>query len=74
MSFIIDQQTLDDLDILSKQPGASIYLLFNRTFTRGGAAVLEEMFRFPLTDPTRIRKRGAIIAYFSATTLFPFDT
>lgn len=51
MSFTIDKQTLDDLNIFGKQHrGNSIYSLFNTTRTRGGALVLEEMFLYPLSD------------------------
>lgn len=81
MSFITDQQTLDDLDIFGRPggsfgraAGASIYMLFNRTFTRGGAEVLAEMFRFPMADAGAINKRSAIIAFFSGRRMFPFDT
>jgi DNA mismatch repair ATPase MutS len=74
MSFITDQQTLDDLEIFGRPAGVSIYMLFNRTFTRGGADVLAEMFRFPLVDAGAINKRSAIIAFFSGRRVFPFDT
>jgi DNA mismatch repair protein MutS len=82
MSFITDQQTLDDLGIFGRAAGAgagggagaSIYGLFNRTFTRGGAEVLGEMFRFPPGDAGAINKRSGIIAFFSARPRFPFDT
>lgn len=64
MSFIIDKQTLNDLNIFGKRGGSSVYALFNTTHTRGGAQVLEEMFRCPLADAERINQRGAIIDYF----------
>lgn len=64
MSFIIDKQTLNDLNIFGKRGGLSVYALFNTTHTRGGAQILEEMFRCPLSDAERINQRGAIIDYF----------
>jgi DNA mismatch repair ATPase MutS len=73
MSFIIDKQTLDDLNIFGKQPGA-IYNIFNNTRTRGGALLLEEMFKYPLSDEARIRKRMAFIRYFREQEVqFPFS-
>jgi DNA mismatch repair protein MutS len=73
MLLTTDQQTIEDLNIFGKHFGASIYTMFNRTFTRGGAALLEDMFRFPLSDADAINKRSGIIRYFSATQDFPFD-
>lgn len=73
MSFIIDKQTLDDLNIFGKQPGA-IYNIFNNTQTRGGALLLEEMFNYPLSDAARISQRMAVISYFREQKLqFPFS-
>lgn len=73
MSFIIDKQTLDDLKIFGKIHGNSIYGLFNHTRTRGGALILEEMFRYPLTDCEKINRRSSIIRYFMENqTGFPF--
>ena len=72
MSFIVDKQTLDDLNIFGKQRGA-IYNIFNNTQTRGGALLLEEMFNYPLSDAARIDQRMAIISYFQEQKLqFPF--
>ncbi|WP_059025528.1 MutS-related protein [Gabonibacter massiliensis] len=74
MSFTIDKQTLDDLNIFGKQHrGNSIYSLFNTTRTRGGALVLEEMFLYPLSDVDKINKRSTIIKYFQEKNVeFPF--
>lgn len=73
MSFIVDKQTLSDLNIFEKSGGRSIYSLFNRTKTRGGALVLEEMFRFPLSDADKINNRSDIIRYFMVKAIpFPF--
>ena len=73
MRFTTDQQTLEDLNIFGKHGSDSIYALFNRTFTRGGAAILEECFRYPLADEELINQRSSIIRYFAVTgTDFPF--
>ncbi|MGV3765532.1 MAG: MutS-related protein [Chitinophagaceae bacterium] len=73
MLFTTDKQTLEDLNIFGKHGGDSIYNMFNRCATRGGAAALEEMFRYPLSDHNGINRRGGIIRFFSASNLsFPF--
>ncbi len=74
MLFTTDQQTIEDLNIFGRHSGASIYSIFDRVFTRGASALLEEMFRNPLSDAAAINRRSGIIRYFSATADFPFDT
>lgn len=75
MLFTTDKQTLEDLNIFGKHGGNSIYNIFNRCSTRGGAAVLEEMFLYPLSDSEAINKRSGIIQTFAALgTLFPFKS
>lgn len=64
MSFAVDKQTLDDLNLLGKYKGNSIYKLFDRTKTRGGAHVLEGMFRLPLTGANAINERTKILKFF----------
>ncbi|MBO9635135.1 MAG: DNA mismatch repair protein [Chitinophagaceae bacterium] len=72
MSFIIDKQTLDDLNIFGKR--GAIYNIFNNTNTRGGALLLEEMFNYPLADAGRISERMNIIRFFREQQLvFPFS-
>jgi len=72
MSFIIDKQTLDDLNILGKR-GNAIYNLFNNTQTKGGAQLLEELFTYPLADIHKINRRSDIIKFFREQPLvFPF--
>jgi DNA mismatch repair ATPase MutS len=74
MSLIIDKQTLDDLNIFGKRDNDAVYAIFNRTYTRGGAAVLEQMFRYPLANLSDIKKRSGIIQYFFLhQTAFPFQ-
>jgi DNA mismatch repair protein MutS len=73
MSLVIDKQTLDDLNIFGKRGNNSVYLLFNRTHTRGGAEILEQMFRYPLADMESINARSGIIRFFKDKKIaFPF--
>lgn len=75
MLFTTDKQTLDDLNIFGRQGSDSIYSMFNRCATRGGAAVLEEMFRYPMRDAAALNQRSGIIQYFAAEgTAFPFSS
>ncbi|MDD4632012.1 MAG: DNA mismatch repair protein [Proteiniphilum sp.] len=74
MSFIIDKQTMDDLNIFGKQGKNSVFSIYNHTSTRGGAILLEEMFRYPLDNFESIKKRQDIIQYFyHKRTEFPFE-
>lgn len=66
MLFTTDKQTLDDLNIFGKHGSDSLFNIFNRCATRGGAAVLEEMFRYPLSDHEPINRRSAVISYFAS--------
>lgn len=69
-----DAQTIEDLRLFSKADTQGIYDLYNNTFTRGGQAVMETMFRKPLSNREAIMKRIAIISSFmQRNTLFPFD-
>jgi len=78
MTFLTDQQTLDDLGIFGRRGGDSVYAIFNRTMTRQGSAVLEDMLRHPLSDEAAIGMRSAIFQSFAALgtaareTVFPF--
>ncbi|SMC67748.1 MutS-related protein [Pedobacter africanus] len=74
MSFITDKQTIDDLNVFSKSGSDSIYHIFNKTYTQGGAALLEEMFRSPLSDHKAINERVAVLRYFQESkTAFPLQ-
>lgn len=74
MAFATDQQTLDDLNIFGTHGSDSVYQIFNRTVTRGGAILLEDMFRYPLSDEHAINKRVDIIRHFAENgTVFPFS-
>ena len=73
MHFTTDKQTLEDLNIFGKQDDGSIYTIFNHIRTRGGAMLLEQLFREPLSRPEAIRKRIGIIRFFAGAELvFPF--
>lgn len=73
MLFTTDKQTLDDLNIFGKHGGGGIYNLFNRTVTKGGAAVLEEMFQYPLGNHDDINRRSGKLSFFSGAGLqLPF--
>ncbi|MFY0254544.1 DNA mismatch repair protein [Chitinophaga sp. 30R24] len=74
MSFTADKQTLDDLNLLGKFKSHSIYSLFNKVCTAGGERLLEEMFRYPLTEPEAINSRSRTFRYFQEKALvFPFS-
>lgn len=65
MHFKTDRQTIEDLNIFGKRVDEAIYNLFNHTQTRGGAALMEQLFNEPLSRPEAIRKRIGIIKYFA---------
>ncbi|MBO9635326.1 MAG: DNA mismatch repair protein [Chitinophagaceae bacterium] len=74
MSFKIDKQTLEELNLLGKFRQGSVYHLFNRVRTRGGEKLLDDMFHHPLLDETAINKRTAVFRFFQEAKLsFPFD-
>lgn len=61
-----DQQTLEDLTIFGRRGGDSIFAIFNRTMTRQGSAVLEDMLRHPMSDGIAIGMRSSIFRSFGA--------
>jgi DNA mismatch repair ATPase MutS len=72
MSFTVDKQTLDDLNITGRYKGHSIFSLFDHTQTRGGTQLLESMFLHPLSDAGAINARSSIFQYFQTKgTKFP---
>lgn len=74
MSFSIDNQTLDELNLLGKFRAGSVYSLFNQVKTRGGEQLLDSMFRTPLTDAQAINERSSIFGLFQTRgAVFPFD-
>lgn len=73
MSFKTDKQTLDDLMIFGRQNAKSIFELFNRTHSRGGARILNEMFRNPLSECESIVNRSQTISFFKEHLIdYPF--
>lgn len=70
-----DKQTLNDLNIFGKSgTNSGIYAIFNNTFTRGGAELLEEMFRYPLADVDTINARSTTIRAFAERgVVFPYE-
>lgn len=66
---------MDDLNLFGRHGSDySIMSLFNRCSTRGGAALLEEMFRYPLSDVSAINHRSQTIGSLSKKGVsFPFQ-
>jgi DNA mismatch repair protein MutS len=74
MLFTIDKQTQEDLNIYGKQGTDSILSLFNQTATLNGSKLLEEMFRYPLSEATAINARSETISYLGMIkAVFPFS-
>ena len=73
MSFIADKQTLADLNLTGRYNTHSIYNLFNKTQTQGGAALLNEMFHHPLASPEEINHRSSIFEFFQQKAGFPLN-
>ena len=67
MSFIIDKQTLQDLNISGKYKRDSIFSLYNKTETFGGELLLEKLFLQPFTDPAAIDRQAALISFFRSS-------
>ncbi len=73
MPFNTDRQTLDDLNIFGHQGDVPIFQLYDKTKTRGGAGILEEMFKHPLSDEEAINRRSGIFRFFDEKRQkFPF--
>jgi len=64
MAFITDKQTTDELNLLNRYQPGSVISLFNKTMTRGGTRLLEDMLRHPMTDAEQINGRSAIFRWF----------
>ena len=62
--FIIDKQTLEDLNIMGRYKPGSIFSLFLELRTRGGERHLERIFNDPLTDAKSINARAEKFEYF----------
>lgn len=65
MSFLIDKQTVDDLELFEKSKSdKSIFSLFNFTKSIGGKEELTRIFSFPLTNISQIENRIRLIQFF----------
>lgn len=74
MSFIVDKQTIKDLNLLGKYDSKSIFHIYDRAKTRGGRKLMEEMFLSPLSDSDAINARSRRFGVFMANPVsFPFD-
>ncbi|PUZ26447.1 DNA mismatch repair protein [Chitinophaga parva] len=74
MSFNIDKQTAEELNLMGKYRAGSVYHLFNQVKTAGGQQVLDSIFRHPLEDAETINERAATFQAFQKANLaFPFD-
>ncbi|MCQ6957213.1 MutS-related protein [Mucilaginibacter aquariorum] len=74
MSFKVDKQTQEDLNLLGKYTPGSVFNLFNKVQTSGGERLLQQMFQQPLTDPQAINTRSGLFKYFGQKKLlFPFS-
>ncbi|HVW99290.1 MAG TPA: hypothetical protein VHA52_02455 [Candidatus Babeliaceae bacterium] len=74
MSFIIDKQTFNDLEIPGKKGKRSIQSLFSFTKTRGGSELLDEIFQYPLTSADVLTKRIEVFKFFQEHKLeFPIS-
>ncbi|NCC47209.1 MAG: DNA mismatch repair protein, partial [Bacteroidia bacterium] len=73
MIFKSDKQTVDDLALFGNRRGKSVYNIFNKTATAGGAGVLEQMFLYPLSNRLDIERRLSSITFFIEHRVeFPF--
>jgi len=74
MSFSIDRQTIEELNLPGKFRSGSVYSLFNQVKTRGGEQLLDKMFLSPLDNHQAINERTAVFEFFYKENLsFPFD-
>lgn len=73
MSFITDEQTLADLNILGRFKNNSIYRIFDNVVTNSGRKILEDMFQNPLSNANDINRRCQVFDYVGNQDLiFPF--
>jgi len=75
MNFVVDKQTLDDINILGRYQTNSVFSIFNHTVTRDGSRMLEKMFKNPFTSVDQINTRAAIFSFFEKLDVsLPFTT
>ena len=63
MVFFIGTQTLNNFQIFGKTQEKPVFALFDKTHTRCGACLLEEIFRNPLSEVEQINYCRDIICY-----------
>ena len=74
MSFSIDRQTIEELNLPGKFRSGSVFSLFNQAKTRGGEQLLDKMFLNPLLDDAAINERIAVFQFFGKENMtFPMD-
>ena len=74
MAFITDKQTREELNLIGRYKSDSCFGLFNRTHTKGGERLLEQLLKSPLTDKDDINERTNVFRYFQAKKYtFPLD-
>lgn len=74
MIFKTDKQTVEDLALFGTRRGRSVYGIFNRSATAGGASALEQMFQSPLSSKPEIERRSRTIRFFTESLVeFPFE-
>nr|WP_321413311.1 hypothetical protein [uncultured Allomuricauda sp.] len=72
MEFIVDMQTLEDLNITGKYKSNSVFSIYNKTKTVGGERLLQHMFQNPMLNPSDIESRTQLFSYFqSLDQIFP---
>jgi DNA mismatch repair ATPase MutS len=75
MAFLTDKQTLEDLNVFGKHGDHALFTVYNTCVTRGGAEVMEQMFRSPLSKHEDINIRSGIIDELAQQQLeFPFKS
>jgi DNA mismatch repair ATPase MutS len=74
MSFSIDRQSQEELNLMGKFRQGSVYSLFNQVRTRSGEQLLDRLFKTPLMDEEQINQRTAVFQFFQLSNLqFSFD-
>ena len=69
-----DEQTIEDLGLFGNRNVGGIYHIYNSANTRGGEAILKDMFRNPLSNRDAINQRSSIIEDFARKNIkFPFS-
>ena len=64
MDFIIDRQTLEDLEIFErKRDQKSLFKFFDKPTSHGGKEELLKLFQHPLSDRGKIKERQDVIRY-----------